>query len=172
MKKEIRLGISSCLMGNDVRYNGKEKRDPFLIDTFGPHVEWVPVCPEVECGLPVPREEMHLVRNPDTLRLVTKFTGQDHTDRLLEWAVKKLTTLEGMELSGFIFKCRSPSCGITDVEIHDLSGEPSHPGAGLFAGLFMERFPSIPAEDESRLHNPDLLRSFVQQAFPEGSGIL
>ncbi len=171
MGKDIRLGISSCLLGKNVRYNGEKKRDQFLIDTFGPYVEWVPVCPEVECGLPVPREEMHLVDDADTLRLVTIHTGSDHTNRMLQWAAKKLSTLERMELSGFICKCRSPSCGITDVEIYDPSRESSRPGAGLFTGLLMERFPSIPAEDEARLHDPDLRKSFVQQAFPEGSGI-
>src|SRR5512143_1734368 len=105
----IKLGISSCLLGENVRYDGGHKLDHYLRDTLGQFVEWVPVCPEVECGLPVPREAMRLVGDPDAPRLVTRKTGIDHTERMTKWAGRKLAQLERQNLCGFVFKARSPS---------------------------------------------------------------
>ena len=110
--KVVRLGISSCLLGEKVRYDGGHKLDPFLKDTLGVYVEYVPVCPEEECGLGTPREPMKLVGDPSSPRLVTRNTGIDVTERILEWAGKRTGELENEDLSGFIFKSRSPSCGV------------------------------------------------------------
>jgi uncharacterized protein YbbK (DUF523 family) len=116
MKEKIKIGISSCLLGHKVRYDGGHKLDLYLRDTLGWYVEWVPVCPEVECGLPVPREAMRLVRSAESLRLVTSVTGADHTDRMLKWAGHRLSELEKEGLCGFIFKSRSPSSGMRGVK--------------------------------------------------------
>lgn len=161
----IRLGISACLLGQKVRYDAGHKYDPYLVETLGRYVEWVPVCPEVESGLPVPREAMRLVGTPEAPRLVTRTSGIDHTGRMLRWAEQKLTTLEQMDLSGFVFKSRSPSSGMQGVTIYNASGMPSRRGPGLFAGAFMRRFPLIPVEDEGRLHDPGLRENFIERIF-------
>jgi len=85
MEEKIKLGISSCLLGNKVRFDGGHKRDHFLTDTLGQYVEYVPVCPEVEYGLGIPREALRLVGDPDSPRLVTSRTHLDHTEGMLRW---------------------------------------------------------------------------------------
>ena len=160
-----RLGISTCLLGERVRYDGRAKRDRFLTDTFGKFVEWVPVCPEVECGLPVPRESMHLEGDPSAPRLVTSRTGIDHTPRMRRWAKKRLEELASEDLSGFVFKSRSPSSGMERVPVFDADGVPHRVGSGIFARAFMDRFPLLPVEDERRLHDPELRESFIERVF-------
>lgn len=161
----IKLGISSCLMGNNVRYDGGHKLDRFLRDTLGQYVTFVPVCPEVECGLPVPRESMHLVGDPADPRLVTTRTGIDHTDRMKRWARERLDSLAREELCGFIFKKNSPSSGMLRVKVYDDKGMPRNVGSGLFAKAFMERFPRIPTEEEGRLYDPGLRENFIERIF-------
>ena len=160
--KPVRIGISSCLLGEEVRYDGGHKLDRFLRDTLGKRVQYVPVCPEVECGLPVPREPMHLRGDPENPRLVTKRAGIDHTDHLVKWARKRMVELESENLSGFIFKSRSPSCGMERVEIIQENGQPGKPGVGIFARIFMENFPHVPIEDEDRLSDPELRENFIE----------
>src|SRR5512140_427667 len=116
--KKIRLGISSCLLGERVRYDGGHKLDTFLRDTLGKYVEFVPVCPEFEAGLGVPREAMHLLRAGDSLRLVGIKTGADFTERLTNWANRRVSELEKERLSGFVFKSGSPSSGMERVKIY------------------------------------------------------
>jgi len=115
--EKIKLGISSCLLGNKVRYDGGHKLDHFLADTLGAYVDWVSVCPEVESGLSVPREAMHLVGDPEAPRLATIRSGVDHTSRMRRWAIKKVTALAAEDLCGFVFKSRSPSSGMRGVKI-------------------------------------------------------
>jgi len=159
-----RLGISACLLGQRVRYDGGHKRDRFLTDTLGHHFEWVPVCPEVECGLPIPREVMQLVGDPDAPRLLTLRTRRDLTDRMQTWIGEKLAELEGLGLVGFVFKSRSPSCGLFRPELH-ASSDPvagvNRNGAGLFARAFAERFGALPVEDEIRLLDTDIRARFL-----------
>jgi len=162
---KITLGISSCLLGNNVRYDGGHKLDHFLVDTLGQYVDWVPVCPEVECGLPIPREAMHLVGDPEDPRLVTTRTGVDHTARMKRWAKKRTTELEKEELCGFVFKSRSPSSGMRGVKIYTDAGMPNTTGSGLFAHAFMKRFPLLPVEDEGRMHDPGLRENFIERVF-------
>jgi len=162
---KIKIGISSCLLGNDVRYDGTNKFDYNLRDTLGQFVEWVPVCPEVESGLPVPRGAMHLVGDPAAPRLVTIFTGVDQGDRMSGWAKKKLLYLEKAGISGFVFKARSPSCGLENVKIHSRSGKAHGKGAGIFAKAFMDRFPSLPAEEEEGMRNGVIRENFVERTF-------
>lgn len=168
MKQKIKIGISSCLLGNNVRYDGGHKLDHYLRDTLGQFLEWVPVCPEVECGLPVPREAMSLAGDPDRPRLVTRSTGIDHTDRMQRWAKKKLIDLEKLDLCGFVFKARSPSSGMQRVKVYSESGKSFRMGSGMFAKAFMERFPFIPVEDEGRLQDPGIRENFIERVFVYG----
>ncbi|HEY3346368.1 MAG TPA: DUF523 and DUF1722 domain-containing protein [Nitrospirota bacterium] len=165
MDEKIRLGISTCLLGEKVRYDGGHKLDHFLVDTVGQFVEFVPVCPEAECGLGIPRESMHLEGNPDAPRLVTSHTHQDITARMQQWCLKKLDELEGKDLCGFIFKSNSPSSGMYRVKVFQEDGHTVKTGSGIFAGMFKDRFPLLPVEDEGRLHDPDIRENFFERVF-------
>lgn len=162
---KIRLGISSCLLGENVRYDGGHKLDHYLRDTLGQFVEWTPVCPEVECGLSIPREVMHLTGTPDAPRLVTRKTGIDYTGRMQQWAMVRTVELEKDDLCGFIFKSRSPSSGMRGVKVYNPSGMVSNSGVGIFARAYMEHFSLMPVEDEGRLNDPDLRENFIERVF-------
>ena len=161
----IRIGISSCLLGENVRYDGGHKLDRFLVDTLGQYVEYVPVCPEVECGLGVPRESMHLVGDPEDPRIVTTRTDVDLTERMTSWAVNRIEELRSEGLSGFVFKSRSPSCGMECVEVILENGRSVKPGVGIFARMFVENFPHIPVEDERTLGDPETRENFYKAIF-------
>jgi uncharacterized protein YbbK (DUF523 family) len=161
--EKIRLGISSCLLGQRVRYDGGHKRERCLTDILGRCVEWVGVCPEVESGLRVPREEMRLAESPAGPRLITAYSGVDHTDLVREWAGKKFIDLAAAGICGFVFKAGSPSCGVRGLKISTASGFPVRPGSGIFAAAFMEKFPSLPVEEEGRLRDPSLRMSFLMK---------
>jgi uncharacterized protein YbgA (DUF1722 family)/uncharacterized protein YbbK (DUF523 family) len=161
----IRLGISTCLLGEPVRYDGGHKLDRFLVDTLGIYFEWVPVCPEVEMGLPVPRESMRLVGDPENPRLVTGKSGQDHTERMQTWARKRLVDLEQASLHGFVFKKDSPSSGLERVRVYDGNGMPRRVGTGIFPSEVMRRFPLLPLEEEGRLHDMRLRENFIDRVF-------
>jgi uncharacterized protein YbgA (DUF1722 family)/uncharacterized protein YbbK (DUF523 family) len=161
----IRIGVSACLLGNKVRYDGGHKHDRFITDTLGHFVEYVPVCPEVECGLPVPREAMRLVGDVEAPRLVTIQTRMDLTKQMTTWAEKRVKELEKETLCGFIFKSKSPSSGMERVKVFNEKGMPVKKGRGLFAAAFMKHFPLIPCEDDGRLHDPVLRENFIQRIF-------
>ena len=165
MQEKFKVGISACLLGENVRWNGGHKQDRYLMDTLGRFVEYVPVCPEVECGLGIPRETLRLVGDPQTPRLVTTKTKIDHTDRMQQWARKKLKTLANENLCGFIFKCDSPSSGMIRVKVYNAKGMPEKKGVGIFARAFMDQFPLIPVEDDGRLHDPKIRENFIEQIF-------
>jgi uncharacterized protein YbgA (DUF1722 family)/uncharacterized protein YbbK (DUF523 family) len=162
---KIRLGISSCLLGNAVRYDGGHKLDHYFAETLGNYIDWIPVCPEVECGLPVPREPMHVVGEPEDPRLVTVQTRVDHTSRVKIWAKTRFAELEHEELCGFVFKSRSPSCGMRGIRIHTKSGRPSATGSGIFADAFVKRFPLMPVENNERFHDPLVRLNFIERIF-------
>jgi len=164
----IRLGVSACLLGQEVRYDGQHKLDRFLVETLGKYVDYVPVCPEVECGLGVPREAMRLVGDPEAPRLVTQTTKKDLTKQMLDWVARRLDELAGENLSGFIFKSKSPSSGMERVKIYNEEGAVVARGAGLFARAFIKRFPLLPVEDEGRLSDPDLRENFIERIFALG----
>ena len=166
MKKILRIGISSCLLGNLVRWNGEDAGDRRLIETLGLHADWVPVCPEVESGFGVPRESMQLAGATEAPRLVTTRTGKDHTDRMLNWARGRVRDLEKEDLSGFIFKESSPSCGLTGVKVFDEKGRFIRNGVGLFARVFMDHFPMLPVEEDGRLHDLVILKRFMDRISP------
>jgi uncharacterized protein YbgA (DUF1722 family)/uncharacterized protein YbbK (DUF523 family) len=163
--KRIRVGISSCLLGDEVRYDGSHKRDRFLTDTLGPHVEWVRVCPEVELGLGVPRETLRLVRIGGDVRMITTQTGIDHTDVMRGWARRRTDALASMRLRGYVLKKNSPSCGMAHVKVFDGDGAPALDGVGVFAEILMHRFPLLPVEDEGRLDDPELRDNFIERIF-------
>lgn len=163
--EKIRLGISTCLLGENVRFDGGHKLDRYLKDTLGQFVEYVPVCPEVECGFGVPRESFRLVGDPENPRLVTTRTNQDHTERMAEWAKRRVGELEKEDLCGYIFKGGSPSSGMERVKVYDRNGVPSKVGVGLFARIFMNHFTLLPVEEEGRLHDPRLRENFIERIF-------
>lgn len=158
----LKIGISSCLLGQEVRFDGGHKRDAFLADTLGPQVEWVPVCPEVEMGLGIPREPLGLVRAADnTLRMITTSTGVDHTETMTRWASTRLEELAQEDLCGYVLKKDSPSCGMEHVKTYSDGGTPERNGRGLFAAALMRRFPSLPVEEEGRLADPRIREDFI-----------
>ena len=160
---QIRIGVSACLLGEKVRYDGGDKRDPYVTETLGRIFEYVPVCPEVEYGLSVPREALRLVGDPASPRLMTIETGADHTEGMQRWAAMRLTELDRENLLGFIFKTRSPSCGLKDVRVCDAQGRPAAAGRGLFAAAFIHRSPSIPVIDEEDLRDAVLDANFLRE---------
>jgi uncharacterized protein YbgA (DUF1722 family)/uncharacterized protein YbbK (DUF523 family) len=163
MNKPI-LGISSCLLGENVRYDGGHQQDRFLRDTLGRYVEYVPVCPEVECGLPVPREAMRLVESDGKIRLKTQKTDIDMTARMEKWMEGKLPELAGLHLCGFIFKAKSPSSGLQRVKVYSEKGV-RHNGTGIFAEALTRAFPNLPVEDDGRLHDAGLRENFIERIF-------
>lgn len=158
-----RVGVSSCLLGQEVRYNGGHKRDRFVLETLGPLVEWVPVCPEVELGLGVPRPTLRIEERADSdaLHLVMPKTGRDWSAPMRDFAAKRCDALAERRLSGYVFKKDSPSCGVRSVKIYPDKGPPRRGGRGLFAEAVVERFPHLPVEDEGRLHDARLRENFV-----------
>jgi uncharacterized protein YbgA (DUF1722 family)/uncharacterized protein YbbK (DUF523 family) len=161
----LRLGISRCLLGDEVRFDGGHKKDSFLTDVFGRYVEWVPVCPEVEAGLGTPREAMRLVGDPQNPRLVTIKSGTDHTRALETLTKNRIAQLMELDLSGYVFKKGSPSCGIERVRLYNEHGIPNRNGVGLFARAFIEQFPLTPVEEEGRLCEPTLRENFIERVF-------
>jgi uncharacterized protein YbgA (DUF1722 family)/uncharacterized protein YbbK (DUF523 family) len=161
----LRLGISRCLLGDEVRFDGGHKRDHFLTDVLGRYVEWVSVCPEVEAGLGTPREAMRLVGNPHHPRLMTIKSKHDHTQAMEAMIDTRLDSLHTQDLSGFVFKRGSPSCGAERVRVYTAQGMPSHNGVGIFAKAFTEQFPLIPVEEEGRLCDPSLRENFIERVF-------
>jgi uncharacterized protein YbgA (DUF1722 family)/uncharacterized protein YbbK (DUF523 family) len=161
----VRIGISRCLLGEKVRFDGGHKRDAFLVDTFGRYVEWVDVCPEVEIGLGTPREPIRLARSGEDLRLVGVKSGIDHTAAMQSYASRKAAELAEAGLCGFILKKDSPSCGMERVKVYDPHGSPARNGRGLFAQALMARLPLLPVEEEGRLSDPRLRDNFVERVF-------
>jgi uncharacterized protein YbgA (DUF1722 family)/uncharacterized protein YbbK (DUF523 family) len=161
----IRIGISACLLGQTVRYDGGHKRDAFLADVLAPFVEWVPVCPVVECGVGTPRPAMRLVQTDAGVRLLTIGTGADLTDRMARYASRRVAQLERETLSGYVLKKNSPSCGLERVKVYGVRGGVDRSGLGLFAARLLERFPSLPIEEEGRLSDQRLRENFIERVF-------
>lgn len=162
----IRIGISSCLLGEAVRFDGGHKRDAFLADTFGRFVEWVPVCPEVEAGFGTPRESMRLVRAGGAVRLVTVRTGRDVTAQLDRYAERRVAQLADEDLCGYVLKKDSPSCGLERVKVYEGGGAGAvKDGRGRFAAALTARMPELPLEEEGRLSDPKLRDNFIERVF-------
>ena len=164
-ERPLRLGVSSCLLGQTVRYDGGHKRDRFVTDLLGVHVEWVPVCPELESGLGVPRPAMRLVREDGVVRLLEIKSGRDHTARMQRYTAQRLRTLRGLELCGYVLKKDSPSCGMERVKIYGGKAGARREGSGIFASALMQANPSLPIEEEGRLNDPALRENFIERVF-------
>jgi uncharacterized protein YbgA (DUF1722 family)/uncharacterized protein YbbK (DUF523 family) len=163
--ERIRIGVSACLLGQEVRFDGGHKRDAFLVDTLGPFVEFVPVCPEFELGLGVPRETLRLERHAERIRLIAPKSQTDHTAAMRIYARGRVAALARENLSGYVLKKNSPSCGMERVRIHNPHGMPSRDGRGLFAEALSERFPHLPVEEEGRLNDARIRENFVERVF-------
>jgi len=163
--EKIRLGVSACLLGAEVRYDGGHKKDSFLTDTLGPFVEWIPVCPEVEIGLGIPRDTLRLARDEEAPRLVVQKTGEDLTARMRRFALAKTRDLEALGLHGYVLKRASPSCGLFRVRVYRESGMPSGGGRGLYADELVRRFPALPVEEEGRLNDAAIRENFIERVF-------
>jgi uncharacterized protein YbbK (DUF523 family)/uncharacterized protein YbgA (DUF1722 family) len=168
-----RLGVSRCLLGEAVRYDGGHKRDAFLVTELGPHVDWVPVCPEVEAGMGTPREPVRLVsRDEDGVpRMLGVTSGHDWTPTMHRWARGAVRRLADEDLSGYVLKKDSPSCGLTRVRVYPPAVEAgrkaqaARTGRGVFAEALLAALPLLPVEDEGRLHDPRLRAAFVERVF-------
>jgi len=161
----IRIGVSACLLGEKVRFDGGHKRDPYLVETFGRYVECVPVCPEVEMGLGTPRETLRLVRISSDIRMIMPKTGADHTEAMRAYAARRVLELAKENLSGYILKKDSPSCGMERVRVFAAHGVPAKSGRGLFAEALLQQFPHLPVEEEGRLSDPRLRENFIERVF-------
>lgn len=162
---KLRLGVSTCLLGEPVRYDGGHKLDRYLVNTLGVYVEWVPVCPEVEMGLPTPRESMRLVGDAQQPRLIAPKSGTDYTDRMQAWARQRLNELAGENLHGFVFKKDSPSSGLFRVKVYGEKGMAQRNGTGMFPRALMQHFPLLPLEEEGRLNDLPLRENFIERIF-------
>jgi uncharacterized protein YbgA (DUF1722 family)/uncharacterized protein YbbK (DUF523 family) len=162
---KLRLGVSACLLGNEVRYDGGHKRHPFLTDLLGPFVEWVPVCPEVEAGFGTPREAMHLVRDGAGVRLLTVRTRRDVTHQLEKAVAARLRQLASLDLDGYVLKKDSPSCGLFRVKVYGEPGVGERTGRGIFAAALSDAQPLLPLEEEGRLGDPRLRETFIERVF-------
>jgi uncharacterized protein YbgA (DUF1722 family)/uncharacterized protein YbbK (DUF523 family) len=167
---EVRIGVSACLLGDKVRYDGGHKKNDFLTGMLGNFVTWVPICPEVEVGLGVPRPALRLIEKDGEVRLVEKPPGRgeygaDHTVAMREWARRKLRLIARMNLSGYIFKKDSPSCGMEHVRLYGKDRMPRRIGRGLFADALITAYPNLPVEEEGRLTDPHLRENFIERVF-------
>jgi len=161
---KIRLGISSCLLGQRVRYDGNHKHDGFITGTLGRFFELVPVCPEVAIGLGVPRPPIRLVGTAAAPRAVgIDNPALDVTDKLAVYGRRMARDLD--DISGYIFKSRSPSCGMEPVKVYQRGGMPARHGRGIYAAAFLAARPGLPAEEEGRLNDPRLRENFIERVF-------
>ena len=165
-----RIGISRCLLGEDVRYDGSNKLSS-AVAHLTPFVEWIPVCPEVEVGMGVPREPIQLVRLADGVssghefvRLKGVHTGEDWTERMERWSAARVVDLAAVGISGFVLKARSPSCGPVGVLVHADRDTQSPSGRGLFAEALATNMPGLPIIDEEALEDSNARERFVQSA--------
>ena len=161
----IRLGVSSCLLGNEVRFDGGHKRDRFVTDLLGRFIDWVPVCPEVEVGMGTPRPALRLVRGEDGVRMVEIKSKLDHTRSMEKYSARRVRGLGALDLSGYILKNNSPSCGMTRVKVYGEASMPRKDGVGLFADALLKAYPSLPVEDEGRLNDAKLRENFIERVF-------
>jgi uncharacterized protein YbgA (DUF1722 family)/uncharacterized protein YbbK (DUF523 family) len=167
-REEIRVGISSCLLGQNVRYDGGHKKEPFVTGVLSEFVTFVPVCPEVEIGLPVPRPAIRLVRTGGQVRLVDPRNGVDHTEAMAKWSEEKARELGRLDLSGYILKKDSPSCGMERVKVDSGKGPGVRDGVGFFAKALLRHMPLLPVEEEGRLNDPRLRENFIERVFAYG----
>ncbi len=161
----IHIAISSCLLGEKVRFDGGHKLDRFISEILGRHFEWVPVCPEIEAGFGTPREPMRLEKTAGAVRLRTIKTHRGLTARMKKYAKARVEALSMENISGFIFKSKSPSCGLAGVQIYNTGNSPTKTGKGLFAEALLARVPDLPVEEEGRLCDLNVRENWIRRVF-------
>lgn len=166
MNTPITIGISACLLGKSTRYDGESRPEPLLVQALSSSATLMPLCPEAECGLGIPREPMQLEGDPENPRLMTITSRSDLTDRMQAWCTQRLEALAGQALGGLILKARSPSCG-KRVTVYETGEGGTRYSPGLFAGMIMERFPTLPIADEEELRDSSLLADFLARITSE-----
>lgn len=162
---EIRVGVSSCLLGLEVRFDGGHKHDTLLTAGLGRVLTFVPLCPEMSIGLGTPRETLRLVRGDDGTRMVMTKSARDLTDDMTTWSRGAMASIAQQDLSGYILKKDSPSCGMERVKLYDSNGVPDRTGIGLFAAALQAAFPLLPLEEEGRLRDARLRETFIARVF-------
>jgi len=162
--RPLRIGVSSCVIGEEVRWNGGHSRQRYLTDMLGPFVEYVPVCPEVEVGMGVPRPTVRLVREGETIRMIDPKNEVDWTSSMNRLSRSRASDLAGEDLSGFVLKKDSPTCGVFRVRIYTDTGVERN-GRGLFADALIRRMPHLPIEEEGRLNDARIRENFVERIF-------
>jgi uncharacterized protein YbbK (DUF523 family) len=162
MSSRIKIGISACLLGHNVRYDGGHRLAPCLNETFGVSVEWIPLCPETECGLGVPREPMRLIDDAGLIRLVTIDSRLDRTTVFSQWLERKLVELAASDIRGYVLKARSPSCGVRDTPVFDAAGNETRKGAGLFTAALLMKCRRLPVEDECSIQELRTRDRFIE----------
>ncbi len=163
-REKITVGISSCLLGEEVRFNGGHKLDNYITGTLADYFDFIPVCPEVAIGLPIPRPPIRLVRQDDGIHVVgVKDPSVDVTDKLHAYGRKMAGQLSG--ISGYILKRASPSCGMERVKVYASDGRPIDKASGVFAEALMNEQPFLPVEEEGRLGDPGLRENFIMRVF-------
>lgn len=161
----VTIGVSACLLGQNVRYDGGHKLDRYITETLGRFFRFLPVCPEVECGMTIPREAMRLEGDPAGQRLITISSRMDKTEQILSFSHRRVRELESEDLCGFIFKSNSPSCGLRSARICADGEMSAECGSGLFAAAVSRHFPLLPLEEEGRLNDPRIRENFIERAF-------
>ena len=164
-EEPLRVGVSSCLLGQAVRFDGGHKRDRTVTDLIGAIVSWVPVCPEVEVGMGVPRPALRLVRDGSSLRLEEIASGRDHTRRMERFAARRVRALRDLDLCGYVLKSGSPSCGRERVMVYGEQGAPTRDGRGLYASALIDAYPNLPVEEEERLRDAHLRENFIARLY-------
>lgn len=156
------IGVSACILGHRTRYDGNLKAFPELTQVLASYFILVPVCPECEMGLPVPREPMQLEGSLLHPTLITRTSRIEHTAAMQQWIRQYLSQLPAHPLAGFVLKSKSPSCGLTNTPIHHADGSRTPTGSGLFAAALQSTFPTLPIANESTLQSPEALHTFIQ----------
>jgi len=161
----VRIAVSACLLGENVRYDGGHKYDSYVAEELAAHCELVPLCPEMEAGMGVPREPVHLVGDPAAPRMIGNQSGEDWTVRVGALVRERVTQLGAMRIAGCVLKSRSPSCGIDGVDVAAEDGRLEPIGRGLLAAQLRRQLPSLPVEQERGLHDVGRREHFVVRVF-------
>lgn len=165
MSQAIKIGVSACLIGEKVRWDATDSRDLFLTETFAKYAELVPICPEIACGMGIPREKVRQIQQDDEIRLIGEESGKDMTEEMAHWAQRILPGLEEEGLCGFVLRSRSPSCALIQAKIFSTTGTPPRRGAGFFANMLIDHYPLLPVEASERLQNPMLRANFICRVY-------
>ncbi|WP_431223257.1 YbgA family protein [Serratia sp. L9] len=165
MNDSISIGISACLLGNAVRFDGGHKRCGFAVEQLAPYVQFEPVCPEMAIGLPTPRPALRLIKSQQQVRLChSNDSAIDVTDRMQQFSQQRVAELQ--HLCGYIVCAKSPSCGMERVKVYDENGAGSRKsGVGLFTAELLRQMPWLPVEEDGRLNDPELRENFVERVF-------